>query len=132
MFGSVTQRVMTQYNYKLDLSGWVGNQQNTNPNVGYFAPAGQTEFSGTVSLRLLQWRDLSTKKYDFWHRIFGSYGVVTQQGYATLPMNRYGYGQDFNIGNKRTLSWGLGKTSYPFDGTKSGYLTGYLNFEARF
>lgn len=132
MFGSVTQRVLTEYNYKLDLSGWVGNQQNTNPNVGYFAPIGQTEYSGTVSLRILQWRDLATKKYDFWHRIFGSYGMVTQQGYATLPMNRYGYGQDFNVGDKRTLSWGLGRTSYPFDGAKSGYLTGYLNFEVRF
>jgi hypothetical protein len=47
-------------------------------------------------------------------------------------MNNYGYGQDFNIGDKRTLSWGVGKTSFPFNGAKSSYITGYLNFESRF
>lgn len=131
-FGSITQRLITQYNYKLDASGWVGNQANTNPNVGYFAPASQTEYSGTLSLRILQWRDLETKTFDFWHRLYASYGQVSQAGFVTLPMNGYGYGQEFKIGEGKTLSWGLGKTSFPFDGAKSSYTTGYLNFEAHF
>jgi len=132
IFGAISQNLVTRYNFKLDVSGWVGNQQNTNPNVGYFAPANQTEYSGNISMKFLQWRSPGEQKYDFWHRIFGSYGVVTQQGYATLPMNRIGYGQEFNVGDKKTISWGLGRTSFPFDGSKSNYLTGYLNFEVRF
>ena len=132
IYGNVNQRLMTEYNYKVDVTGWVGNQQNTNSNVSYFSPINQTEYSSTLNLRLLQWRDIETKKYDFWHRLFASYGVVTQSGFITLPMNNYGYGQDFNVGDKRTLSWGVGKTSYPFNGAKSSYITGYLNFESRF
>lgn len=132
IFGTASQRVLTEYNYKVDVSGWIGNQQNSNSNVSYFSPINQTEYSGTLNLRILQWRDITTKKYDFWHRLFGSYGLVTQSGYSTLPMNNYGYGQDFNIGDKRTLSWGVGKTSFPFNGAKSSYITGYLNFESRF
>jgi hypothetical protein len=57
---------------------------------------------------------------------------VTQSGFISLPMNNFGYGQDFNVGDKRTLSWGVGKTSFPFNGAKSSYITGYLNFESRF
>ena len=132
IFGTANQRLLTEYNYKVDVSGWIGNQQNTNSNVSYFSPINQTEYSGTLNLRILQWRDIATKKYDFWHRVFGSYGLVTQAGYSTLPMNNYGYGQDFNIGDKRTLSWGVGRTSFPFNGAKSSYITGYLNFESRF
>jgi biofilm PGA synthesis protein PgaA len=132
IFSSVNQRLLTEYNYKLDVTGWIGNQQNTNSNVSYFSPINQTEYSGTLNLRLLQWRDIETKKYDFWHRLYTSYGVVTQSGYVTLPMNSYGYGQDFNVGDKRTLSWGVGRTSFPFNGVKSSYTTGYLNFESRF
>ncbi|HAT38964.1 MAG TPA: hypothetical protein DCW35_02190, partial [Polynucleobacter sp.] len=100
IFGTANQRLLTEYNYKVDVSGWIGNQQNTNSNVSYFSPINQTEYLGTLNLRLLQWRDIATKKYDFWHRVFGSYGLVTQSGYSTLPMNNYGYGQDFNIGDK--------------------------------
>lgn len=132
IYGNVNQRLLTEYNYKVDISGWIGNQQNTNSNVSYFSPINQTEYSSTLNLRILQWRDIETKKYDFWHRLFASYGVVTQSGYITLPMNNYGYGQDFNVGDKRTLSWGIGKTSFPFNGAKSSYITGYLNFESRF
>ena len=132
IFGNVNQRLLTQYNYKVDISGWVGNHQNTNSNVSYFSPINQTEYSSTLNLRLLQWRDIATKKYDFWHRLFASYGVVTQSGYIPLPMNNYGYGQDFNVGDRRTLSWGVGRTSFPFNGVKSSYITGYLNFESRF
>ncbi len=132
IYGNVNQRLLTEYNYKVDVSGWFGNQQNTNSNVSYFAPINQTEYSSTLNLRILQWRDIETKKYDFWHRFFASYGVVTQSGYISLPMNNFGYGQDFNIGDKRTLSWGVGKTSFPFNGAKSSYITGYLNFESRF
>jgi poly-beta-1,6 N-acetyl-D-glucosamine export porin PgaA len=132
IYGNVNQRLLTEYNYKLDLSGWVGNQQNSNSNVGYFSPSNQTAYTGTLNLRILQWRDIATKKYDFWHRFYASYGVVTQAGYSTLPMNNYGYGQDFNIGDRRTLSWGVGKTRFPFDGARSSYITGYLNFESRF
>jgi hypothetical protein len=132
IFGTASQRLFTEYNYKIDLSGWIGNQQNSNSNVSYFSPINQTEYSSTLNFRLLQWRDIETKKYDFWHRFYGSYGVVTQANYSTLPMNNYGYGQDFNIGDKRTLSWGVGKTSFPFNGAKSSYITGYLNFESRF
>lgn len=132
IFGTVSQRLFTEFNYKIDLSGWIGNQQNSNSNVSYFSPINQTEYSSTLNFRLLQWRDIETKKYDFWHRFYGSYGVVTQANYSTLPMNNYGYGQDFNIGDKRTLSWGVGKTSFPFNGAKSSYITGYLNFESRF
>lgn len=132
IYGNVNQRLLTEYNYRVDVSGWVGNQQNTNSNVSYFAPINQTEYSGTLNLRILQWRDIRTKKYDFWHRLFASYGVVTQSGFLTQPMNNFGYGQDFNIGDKRTLSWGVGRTSFPFNGVKSSYTTGYLNFESRF
>jgi len=132
IYGSASQRLWTEYNYKVDLAGWIGNQQNTNANVSYFSPINQTEYSGTLNLRILQWRDIETKKFDFWHRLFASYGVVTQSGFTTLPMNNYGYGQDFNIGDRRTLSWGVGRTSFPFDGVKSSYITGYLNFEARY
>jgi len=132
IYGNLNQRLLTEYNYKVDVSGWVGNQQNTNSNVSYFSPINQTEYSSTLNLRLLQWRDIETKKYDFWHRFFASYGFVTQSGYISLPMNNVGYGQDFNIGDKRTLSWGVGKTSFPFNGAKSSYITGYLNFESRF
>lgn len=132
IYGNVNQRLLTEYNYKVDVSGWVGNQQNTNSNVSYFAPINQTEYSGTLNLRILQWRDIETKKYDFWHRLFASYGVVTQSGYMAQPMNNFGYGQDFNVGDKRTLSWGVGRTSFPFNGVKSSYTTGYLNFESRF
>jgi len=132
IYGNVNQRLLTEYNYNLDLSGWVGNQQNSNSNVGYFSPSNQTAYTSTLNLRVLQWRDITTKKYDFWHRFYASYGVVTQAGYSTLPMNNYGYGQDFNIGDRRTLSWSVGKTRFPFDGEKSSYITGYLNFEARF
>jgi hypothetical protein len=131
-YASITQRVLTQYNYKLDVSGWIGNQSNTNPNIGYFAPASQTEYSGTVSLKLLQWRDTATKTFDFWHRFYVSYGQVSQASYATLPMNSYGYGQEFKFGEGRTLAWGIGRTSFPFDGAKSSYLTGYLNFRVHF
>jgi poly-beta-1,6 N-acetyl-D-glucosamine export porin PgaA len=132
IYGNVNQRLLTEYNYNLDLSGWVGNQQNSNSNVGYFSPSNQTAYTSTLNLRVLQWRDITTKKYDFWHRFYASYGVVTQAGYSTLPMNNYGYGQDFNIGDRRTLSWGVGKTRFPFDGARSSYITGYLNFESRF
>ena len=132
IYGNVNQRLLTEYNYKVDMSGWIGNQQNTNSNVSYFAPINQTEYSGTLNLRILQWRDIETKKYDFWHRLFASYGLVTQSGYISLPMNNIGYGQDFNVGDKRTLSWGIGRTSFPFNGAKSSYTTGYLNFESRF
>ncbi|MBT8635304.1 hypothetical protein C2751_06685 [Polynucleobacter paneuropaeus] len=132
VYGNVNQRLLTEYNYKVDMSGWVGNQQNTNSNVNYFSPINQTEYSGTVSLRILQWRDIETKKYDFWHRLYATYGVVTQAGFMTLPMNSYGYGQEFNVGDKRTLSWSIGRTSFPFDGAKSSYTTGFLNFESRF
>ncbi|CAM3833345.1 hypothetical protein [Polynucleobacter arcticus] len=132
IFGTASQRLFTQYNYKIDVSAWIGNQQNSNSNVSYFSPVNQTEYSSTLNFRLLQWRDIATKKYDFWHRFYGSYGVVTQANYSTLPMNNYGYGQDFNVGDKRTLSWGVGKTSFPFNGAKSSYITGYLNFESRF
>ena len=132
IFGTVNQRLLTEYNYKVDVSGWIGNQQNSNSNVSYFSPINQTEYSGTLNLRLLQWRDIETKKYDFWHRFYGSYGLVTQATYSTLPMNSLGYGQDFNVGDKRTLSWGVGRTSFPFNGAKSSYITGYLNFESRF
>lgn len=132
IYGNVNQRLLTEYNYKVDVSGWIGNQQNTNSNVSYFAPINQTEYSGTLNLRILQWRDIETKKYDFWHRLFASYGVVTQSGYMAQPMNNFGYGQDFNVGDKRTLSWGVGRTSFPFNGVKSSYTTGYLNFESRF
>ena len=132
IYGNVNQRLMTEYNYKVDVTGWVGNQQNTNSNVSYFSPINQTEYSSTLNLRLLQWRDIETKKYDFWHRFFASYGFVTQSGFISLPMNNFGYGQDFNVGDKRTLSWGVGKTSFPFNGAKSSYITGYLNFESRF
>ena len=132
IYGNINQRLMTEYNYKVDISGWVGNQQNTNSNVSYFSPINQTEYSSTLNLRILQWRDIETKKYDFWHRLFASYGLVTQSGFISLPMNNYGYGQDFNVGDKRTLSWGVGKTSFPFNGAKSSYITGYLNFESRF
>jgi tetratricopeptide (TPR) repeat protein len=131
-YGSITQRLLTEYNYKLDVSGWVGYQENTNPNVAYFAPASQTEYSGALSLKVLQWRDLETKTYDFWHRFYVSYGQVTQASYITLPMNSYGYGQDFNIGERKTLSWGIGRTSFPFNGVRSSYTTGYLNFEVHF
>jgi poly-beta-1,6 N-acetyl-D-glucosamine export porin PgaA len=132
IYGNINQRLLTEYNYKVDVSGWIGNQQNTNSNVSYFAPINQTEYSSTLNLRILQWRDIETKKYDFWHRLFASYGLVTQSGYISLPMNNIGYGQDFNIGDKRTLSWGIGRTSFPFNGAKSSYITGYLNFESRF
>ena len=132
IYGNVNQRLLTEYNYKVDVGGWIGNQQNTNSNVSYFAPINQTEYSGTLNLRILQWRDIETKKYDFWHRLYTSYGLVTQAGYISLPMNSYGYGQDFNVGDKRTLSWGVGRTSFPFNGAKSSYTTGYLNFESRF
>lgn len=132
IYGNINQRLLTEYNYKVDVSGWIGNQQNTNSNVSYFAPINQTEYSSTLNLRILQWRDIQTKKYDFWHRLFASYGLVTQSGYISLPMNNIGYGQDFNIGDKRTLSWGIGRTSFPFNGAKSSYITGYLNFESRF
>jgi poly-beta-1,6 N-acetyl-D-glucosamine export porin PgaA len=132
IFGTASQRLWTEFNYKIDISGYIGNQQNSNSNVSYFSPMNQTEYSSTLNFRLLQWRDIETKKYDFWHRFYGSYGVVSQSSYSTLPMNNYGYGQDFNIGDKRTLSWGVGKTSFPFDGAKSSYITGYLNFESRF
>jgi len=132
IYGNVNQRLFTEYNYKIDMTGWVGNQQNTNSNVNYFSPINQTEYSGTLSLRILQWRDIETKKYDFWHRIYASYGLVTQSGFITLPMNSYGYGQEFNVGDKRTLSWSVGRTSFPFDGAKSSYTTGFLNFESRF
>jgi biofilm PGA synthesis protein PgaA len=132
IYGNVNQRLLTQYNYKVDISGWVGNQQNSNSNVDYFSPINQTVYSSTLNLRVLQWRDITTKKYDFWHRFYASYGAVAQAGYITLPMNNYGYGQDFNIGDKRTLSWGVGRTSFPFDGDRSSYITGYLNFESRF
>ena len=132
IYGNVNQRLLTEYSYKVDVSGWIGNQQNTNSNVSYFAPINQTEYSGTLNLRILQWRDIETKKYDFWHRLFASYGLVTQSGYISLPMNNIGYGQDFNVGDKRTLSWGIGRTSFPFNGAKSSYTTGYLNFESRF
>ena len=132
IYGNANQRLFTEYNYKVDMSAWVGNQQNTNSNVNYFSPINQTEYSGTVSLRILQWRDIETKKYDFWHRIYATYGVVTQSGFMTLPMNSYGYGQEFNVGDKRTLSWSIGRTSFPFDGAKSSYTTGFLNFESRF
>lgn len=132
IYGNINQRLLTEYNYKVDVSGWIGNQQNTNSNVSYFAPINQTEYSGTLNLRILQWRDIKTKKYDFWHRLFASYGLVTQSGYISLPMNNIGYGQDFNVGDKRTLSWGVGRTSFPFNGAKSSYTTGYLNLESRF
>ena len=132
IYSNVNQRLLTQYNYKVDLSGWVGNQQNSNSNVGYFSPVNQMVYSSTLNLRVLQWRDIATKKYDFWHRFYASYGAVTQAGYITLPMNNYGYGQEFNVGDRRTLSWGVGKTSFPFDGVRSSYITGYLNFESRF
>ena len=132
IFGTASQRLWTEFNYKIDISGYIGNQQNSNSNVSYFSPMNQTDYSSTLNFRLLQWRDIETKKYDFWHRFYGSYGVVSQSSYSTLPMNNYGYGQDFNIGDKRTLSWGVGKTSFPFDGAKSSYITGYLNFESRF
>lgn len=132
IYSNVNQRLLTQYNYKVDISGWVGNQQNSNSNVDYFSPINQTVYSSTLNLRILQWRDITTKKYDFWHRFYASYGAVTQAGYITLPMNNYGYGQDFNIGDRRTLSWGVGKTSFPFDGVRSSYITGYLNFVSRF
>jgi biofilm PGA synthesis protein PgaA len=132
IYSNVNQRLLTQYNYKVDLSGWVGNQQNSNSNVDYFSPINQTVYSSTLNLRILQWRDIATKKYDFWHRFYASYGAVTQAGYITLPMNNFGYGQEFNIGDRRTLSWSVGKTSFPFDGVRSSYITGYLNFESRF
>jgi len=132
VFGSVTQRLLTEYNYKLDLTGDIANQQNTNSNVDYFSPINQTEYSGTLSLKVLQWRNIETKKFDFWHRFYGSYGVVTQSGFTPLPMNSYGYGQEFNIGDDQTLSWGIAKTSFPFDGQKTSYITGYLNFEVHF
>ena len=132
IYANVNQRLLTEYNYKVDVAGWMGNQQNTNSNVSYFAPINQTEYSGTLNLRILQWRDIETKKYDFWHRFYATYGVVTQSGYMAQTMNSYGYGQDFNIGDKRTLSWGIGRTSFPFNGVNSSYTTGYLNFESRF
>jgi len=132
IYGNVNQRLLTQYNYKVDISGWIGNQQNSNTNVDYFSPVNQTVYTGTLNLRVLQWRDITTKKYDFWHRFYASHGAVTQSGYITLPMNNYGYGQDFNVGDRRTLSWGVGKTSFPFDGVRSSYITGYLNFVSRF
>lgn len=132
IFGTASQRLLTEFNYKLDISGYIGNQQNSNSNVSYFSPMNQMEYSSTLNFRLLQWRDVETKKYDFWHRFYGSYGVVSQSSYSTLPMNNYGYGQDFNIGDKRTLSWGVGRTSFPFNGAQSSYITGYLNFESRF
>ncbi|QWD26094.1 hypothetical protein G6686_05700 [Polynucleobacter paneuropaeus] len=132
IYGNVNQRLLTEYNYKVDATGWVGNQQNTNSNVDYFSPINQTEYSGTLSLRILQWRDIETKKYDFWHRFYASYGLVTQSGFITLPMNSYGYGQEFNVGDKRTLSWSIGRTSFPFDGAKSSYTTGFLNFVSHF
>jgi hypothetical protein len=83
-------------------------------------------------MKFLQWRSAGAQRNDFWHRVFGSYGVVTQQGYQTLPMNRIGYGQEINFGDDKSINWGLARTTSPFDGTKSSYLTGYLNFEARF
>jgi hypothetical protein len=132
IYSNVNQRLLTEYNYKVDVGAWIGNQQNTNSNVNYFSPINQTEYSGTLNLRILQWRDIETKKYDFWHRLYASYGLVTQAGYIPLPMNSFGYGQDFNVGDKRTLSWGVGRTSFPFNGAKSSYTTGYLNFESRF
>ena len=131
-FGSFSQRLLTDYNYRIDGAVWVGNQQNSNPQVGYFAPSNQTEYSGTISFEVMQWRDLATKKYSFWHKIWGGYGLVTQQGFATLPMNTMGYGQNFTLGDRQCLAWGLGKTYFPFDGVRSGYLTGYLRFEKSF
>lgn len=132
VFGSLTQRILTQYNYKLDASGWIANQTNTNPDAGYFAPTNQTQYSGTLTLRILQWRDLETKTHDFWHRIYASYGQVSQASFSTLPMNSYGYGQEFRIGERKTLSWGVSRTSFPFDGARFSYTTGWLNFEVHF
>lgn len=131
-FGSFSQRLLTQYNYHLDASLWIGNQQNTNPNVGYFAPWNQTEYSGTATFEVLQWRNFSNKDYAFWHKLWGTYGGVSQQGYSTLPMNSFGYGQKFGLGDRQNLSWGIGRTYFPFDGVHSNYLTGYLRFEKSF
>jgi hypothetical protein len=131
-FAGYSQKLITLYNFKLDGSLYMGNQQNTNPNVGYFAPWNQTEYSGTAALEFLQWRDLATKRYAFWHKLWGTYGVVTQQGFATLPMNTVGYGQNFDFGDRQRMTWGVGKTYFPFDGVRSNYLTGYLRFEKSF
>ncbi|QWD45125.1 hypothetical protein G6661_05245 [Polynucleobacter paneuropaeus] len=131
-FASLTQRLWTEYNYKIDLEGWIGSQQNNNQNVSYFSPINQTEYSTNLSIEILQWRDLKTKQYEFWHKFWGGYGMVTQAGYATLPMNNYGYGQEFKIGRERTLSWGVGRTMFPFDGIRSSYITGYLQFQSQF
>ena len=132
MFANFVQRLLTDYNYRLEGSLWIGNQQNSNPNVGYFAPWNQTEYSGTASFEFLQWRDQESKKYSFWHKIWGTYGVVTQQGFATLAMNSVGYGQNFTLGDQQRLAWGVGRTYFPFDGAQSSYLTGYLRFERSF
>lgn len=132
IFGSITQRLLTQYNYRLDIVGEIGNQQNTNSNVGYFSPINQTEYAGTLNLKVLQWRNTETKKFEFWHLFTGSYGLVTQSGYTALPTNSYGYGQEFKLGEDQAIKWGVAKTSFPFDGQRTSYTTGYLNFEMYF
>ena len=131
IFGTITQRLLTEYNYKLDLSGEIGNQQNTNSNVDYFSPINQTEYSTTLDFKLLQWRNVETKKFEFWHRFYGSYGLVTQSGFNTLPMNSIGYGQEFDFGKDQSLKWGVARTTSPFNGQATSYVTGYLTFEMR-
>jgi len=132
VFAELSQRLLTAYNYRLDLSGYFGNQQNSSQDVAYFSPINQNELSATLTLRILQWEDIKTKQYKFWHKLWGTYGGVTQTGFSTLPMSNYGYGQEFEIGKGRTLSWGVQKTTFPFDGVQSSFLTGYLQFQGQF
>ncbi len=131
-YAMVTKRLLTSYDKRLSVSGWVQNQKNTNPNVAYFAPANQLEGSATLTYEFLHGRDLETKKYSLWHKVWVTYGVVSQYSYSTLPMFAYGYGQEISLGDPYSFRWGVGRTTFPFDGVLSSYYTGYIGFTGHF
>ena len=109
-YAMVTKRLMTFYDQRLSVSGWVQNQ----------------------TYEFLQGRDLETKTYSLWHKLWVTYGAVSQYSYSTLPMIAYGYGQEISLGDPYSFRWGIGRTTFPFDGVLSSYYTGYIGFTGHF
>ena len=129
---TANRSLYADYDWRLNAGARFSGQRNSNPGVTYFSPTRQLESSGTLSLEIRQWQDLTTKKSSWWHRFWVTAGSVHQSGYGAHMMSHYGYGQEIALSDNYRFRWSLSRTHYPFDGVKSSYYTGTLGFEGYF
>jgi len=127
-----SQRVMASDLGKLVWNSYAGATRDSldASRAPYFDPARATSEETELRGEWLGWRDPASRR-SRWHVVTASLGRYQQSGFDTRPTMAVRYEQRWSLSDHSELSFGVGRSRHPYDGSEESRTSLFLNYEGR-